>query len=222
MFVFGVAYQIPRVLGKDIVEKTLETGEIIKVAEASYLELRHNYQLWYFSISYIVLVNALPLLISGVFTILILRLLNKAKSARKNMTNDSSFGKEREITVVLLTVVILFIICQIPNTLVRVYLAFRPNTKVICGSAIFYLYTMAVIFISLNSSINIFIYARSQEFRNTLKSMCGCGGKGMGDRKASVTVTSSIGDSSMSSSKINGDASLSSSKISVTVVDSPI
>ena len=208
----GAAYQIPRILSKDIFEQTLDTGETTKVAEASYLELRHSYQLWYFSISYIVLVNALPLLISGVFTILILRLLNKAKSARKNMTNDSSSsGKEREITVVLLTVVILFIICQIPNTLVRVYMVFRPNAKVICGSAVFFLYTAAIVFISLNSSVNIFIYARGQEFRSTLKNVCGCVGRGIHDRKAFVTVLSSVGDSPMSLSKV-----------SVAVVDSPV
>ena len=172
IFVAAVGWQIPRLLASEIKHTALPTGERISVMVPTALGLKHSYKLYYTTVTRLLVVNVAPFTMCAVFTIRILILLARAKETRKNMTTTKK-DKEAGIAKMLLVVVILFIVCQLPNTIMACYLAFQPDFLVMCGDVAFYTYPFAIIFVSFNSSINIFVYMIcNQEFRHTLKSLC--------------------------------------------------
>ena len=177
--VFGVLYNIPRFFETDIINYQLTDGRIIPIAFFSKLHYNPNYNLYYMTVSYLVLVNLGPLLTCVVLTIKIIQLLAKARASRRNMTSATAASANQDqhssITVTLLAVIIIFILCQIPNTVYRMLITFRPDIHYLCGTNMFFYPAFASIFLSLNSSINIFIYLKSsQDFRKTVRGMFRC------------------------------------------------
>ena len=219
IFVVAVGWQIPRLLGSEIKHTALPTGERIPIKVPTALGLKHSFQLYYNTVTHLVFINAVPLTTCAVFTIRILILLARAKKTRKKMTTTEK-GKEAGITKMLLVVVILFIVCQLPNTIMACYAAFKPNFLMFCGDVAFYIYPFTLIFVSFNSSINIFVYMIcNQEFRHTLKSLC-CsanarGGGSLHSSQASVatnvTTDGPNAENSVHSSKPNVSTNVSTS-----------
>ena len=146
IFVVAVGYQIPRLLASEIKHIALPTGERIPVRVPTALGLKHSFQLYYNIVVRLVLVNVAPMTICLVFTIRILILLARAKKTRKNMATTEK-GKEVGITKMLLVVVILYIVCQLPNTILACYIAFHPGFQIFCGDVAFYIYPFTYLFV---------------------------------------------------------------------------
>ena len=174
----AIVYNIPRFFEDDIIELELSTGGVCLYNVPSDLRQSSEYQFYYMTIGHLVLLYCGPLLLCTILTIKILQLLSKAKTERKGMISASQNSpiKEFTITTTLLTVVVIFISCQVPNAMFRIWLAFHPEARLYCGSPLFYINPLASILQSVNSSVNLFVYLRgSSDFRCMFKSMCSKG-----------------------------------------------
>ena len=176
LWIVAIGYQIPRFLEHKVVKQDLAFGGVVNIVETSNVGFEESYKFYYITLSFLLLVNVTPLLLCACFTLNILCLLHKANKQRSQMSAASSAkSKESSTTKTLITVVIIFIICQTPNTVLRVYMAIQPQQLVVCGSPLFYFYPLTIIFISINSSINIFVYTTcSKEFRQMCVGLLRC------------------------------------------------
>ena len=169
------AYNMPLFFERKIIEAIDLNGNLANVAIPTELLLNDTYRS-YSSISYIVLFQLGPQLLCIALTVKILQLLRNAKSNRKNMAsaNQKNPDKEAAISVTLVTVVIMYIVCHIPNSILIVLINIGYD-KIYCGEPLYYYYFFVYIFVLINSSANIFIYLRcSTEFRNTLRTLFAC------------------------------------------------
>ena len=219
IFVVAIGWQIPKLLAEEIKHIDRPTGETVPRSFPTALGLKYSYNLYYNIVARLVVLNVAPMSICLVFTIRILILLARAKKSRKNMTTTEK-GKEAEITKMLLVVVILYIVCQLPNTMLYCYIAFKPDFRISCGDVAFYIYPFTYLLVSLNSSINIFVYMIcNQEFRRTLKSMCCCAnarnGGSLRSSRANVAANVTRGGT-------NAENSVHSSKTSVSAIDTSL
>ena len=175
MTVFITAYNMPLFFERKVEETIDPNGNLANVPQPTDLLLNATYRS-YTAISYIVLFQLGPQILCIVLTIKILQLLRNAKSNRENMTstNQKNPDKEASISVTLVTIVIMYIVCHIPNTVLVIMV--NAGTYVVhCGHPLYYYYFFVYMFYMINSSVNIFIYLRlSTEFRNTLRSLFGC------------------------------------------------
>ena len=110
----------------------------------------------------------LPLGITIALTVRILRVLYKAKRARFHLSRRPGrqcvAPNEQRITKVLLTVVLVFILCQMPGA---VYPVLRMSLQNLgCGTVYYYFYFIADGLTIVNSAVNFLIYMLcSSEFR---------------------------------------------------------
>ena len=188
ILLFSVIYNAPRFFEYDIVEIELTDGSMCKIPVPTEFRQTNAYQVYHMTICHLIVVNGVPLMVSLVLTIEILHTLFMAKARRKTMTSSthstsnsnrsaasSRESKELAVTKTLLTIVIFFIICQIPNTCYRIWLAFNEDARLICGTVIFYINSITQIFIAFNTSVNVFVYMYcSGDFRVMLKHMFCC------------------------------------------------
>ena len=188
ILLFSVIYNAPRFFEFGNVEVELTDGGMCRIIVPSEFRQTNEYQLYYMTISHMLFVNGIPLVLSLSLTIKILHMLYKAKARRKTMTSSTrstaaastsnrsaASSKESAVTKTLLTIVVIFIICQIPNTCYRGWLAFNEDARLACGTAVFYINPITETFIALNSSVNVFVYMYcSGDFRAMLKHMFCC------------------------------------------------
>ena len=105
---------------------------------------------------YATIVVCMPFLVLLFVTVSILVKLRKRKQKRKNMQNSDT--QQNNTTVILLTILIAFMICQFPDLICICILWKKPHSYYICGGLIFYLLPLARMGLLLNSSVNGFIY----------------------------------------------------------------
>ena len=130
---------------------------------------------------------SLPCLILLFVTISILVELRKLKKKRSNM--QTSQTSQNSITVMLVTILITFIICQLPyfvwsgfggdisNPVLDDFLFWLDDKKKIqgCGNFMYYMRRLVDAGLLLNSSANGFIYFfLNKTFREALSSRCPC------------------------------------------------
>ena len=121
------------------------------------------------------LITCLPVIILSVVTVNILIELRKRKKKRSNMQSSST--PQDSITAALVTILITFIICQIPKFLYDAILQNIPSlgSWARCGSFLFYFNEFTLLGLLLNSSANGFIYFfMNKTFRDALCSRCHC------------------------------------------------
>ena len=171
----GVVYASPRFLEEDITAYEFPDGTTCLYTMPSQLLLSQSYNLYYTTLSFFILVICIPIGISTALTFRILRFLVKARAKREEMTanRSSASSKEAAITKTLLVIVIIFIICQIPNTCLRIWLTVTPELRIICGEAVFFIDPIIQLFIPFNEAVNVFVYSQcSQDFQTMLRHMC--------------------------------------------------
>ena len=118
------------------------------------------------------LVFFLPILILSVVTVNILIVLWKRKMARSNMQSSHGPSHHDNISVILSTIVILMILCQVPFCGLQI-------TLWIDVEAYSYIYDYANpivhLLVCVNSATNGFIYfIMNKQFRQALVSHCSC------------------------------------------------
>ena len=164
----GILFNIPAFFEFDI-EITTDGNVTYANLILSSLFVNEIYNIAFATTTYMIVMNFTPLLITTILTCKIIQLLVKAKAARACMVTSTRNDKEIGISVALVSVVIMFIICQAPTILSRIMLAIDPEGSTACGGKYFHLEDIAIFTITFNSSINIFIYGScSSQFREEL------------------------------------------------------
>ena len=168
--VVGVAYYTPQFFSYDIV--TGRDEENRTSVELHYTALLYNkaYKI-YSAVSFLILGVLVPMIISSILTYKIMQLLMRAKAVRANMVSTAgNSSMERGISVALVSVVIIFIVCEMPNVIVSFVLVIYPEHLLVCEDRFLVLSFTAVLTMTLNSSINVFVYGLcSSEFRKQLQ-----------------------------------------------------
>ena len=177
----AILYNVPRFLEREIVTKfnTCTNTTDITTQKTKFRESR-VYFLVYKTIMYFIFRAIGPLL---ALIILNLRLVKALREVRKKHRDMTKSTKHREnITLMLVVVVTVFILCELPDMIVRVVFAllvflFKPGTFDLDKLRYFNVTSNALL--TLNSGINFLIYCLiGNKFRNILWQMCCKRGRG--------------------------------------------
>ena len=118
-------------------------------------------------------VTCLPFIILCFVTVKILVELKKREKKKSSMQTSST--PQTSITAVLITILITFIICQIPFCLCMAILLKMPSLDHRCGSFMFYSFSFIWVGLLLNSTANGYIYFfMNKSCRDALFSRCEC------------------------------------------------
>ena len=134
-----------------------------------------SYQFYYVYYYYVTapLVVCLPLIMLCFVTVKILAELRKRQKKKSSMQTSST--SQTSVTGVLITILITFAICQIPEFLYWAILKNIPSLDHRCGSFGFYFHEVVQVGLLLNSSANGYIYFfMNKSFRDALFSRCEC------------------------------------------------
>ena len=151
----------------------LESYEIDGYAyfHATHTGLRSTW-LYYVYDEYVygVVVTSIPFLILLYVTVNILVVLHKRKNIRRSL--HSSHTNNNNISTILITIVIIFMICQFPY-LLSLIVRRIPSVDSSCGSFMYYLHSLPHVGCLLNSSVNGLIYfSLNKHFQSALYSHC--------------------------------------------------
>lgn len=123
----------------------------------------------------------LPLILLAIFNSFLIRSLHTSKVRRKTMTrrndNRDASRQERKITIMLVSVVILFFICQLPTATVLIYQTFHEIPRNSNEDIIFEILGNVFNFLmGINAAGNFVLYCvLSQKYRTTfLQTFCPC------------------------------------------------
>ncbi len=113
-----------------------------------------------------------PLLLLLVLTVGLIKHLRKARKAQESMTGNAAHSNN--ITFMLITVVTVFIVCEIPDTICRiVYIIWLAAPDAISFPFVKYSNMATNALQVLNSAVNFIIYGfTGTQFRNDLKKLC--------------------------------------------------
>lgn len=120
------------------------------------------------------LFTLIPLTLLAVFNSFLICAVHRSKQQRRKMTsvrgdrNDSSSSQETRITIMLIAVVVLFLLCQVPTSVIMLYEANVTPTK--HQSVLFQgLGNVCNFLMAINASCNFLLYsALSDRYRKTL------------------------------------------------------
>ena len=177
----AILYNVPRFLEREIVTKFNEcTNSTDTKTEQTQFRKSRVYFLVYKTIMYFIFRAIGPLL---ALIILNLRLVKALREVRKKHRDMTKSTKHREnITLMLVVVVTVFILCELPDLIVRVVFSllvflFEPGSYDLYKLRYFNVTSNALL--TLNSGINFLIYCLiGNKFRNILWQMCCKRGKG--------------------------------------------
>ena len=120
----------------------------------------------YESIIYVIIIYLVPFPLLTFMTVRLIISLGKIREKRDQMTRSKR--EEKDLTKTFVTVVIVFMVCQLPNPIRRLLVAVIPGDKLLCDSFYPYYRSLASLLIVFNSSINFVIYCFCGErFRKT-------------------------------------------------------
>ena len=133
------------------------------------------YQLLYKTVAMVVIRRILPISITLIITILLVRYLYRRKDVRRKLLELDSKGSDQSgvsVTTVLIIIAICFIVCHTPGT---IYPIFRISMDVLsnCDNFFNYFSTIADMLSVLNSALNFFIYYPAiPSFKKKLQKIC--------------------------------------------------
>ena len=174
VIIAAILYNVPRFMEREIVTKTdaCTNTTIIKTVQT---EFRKNrvYFLVYKTIMYFIFRAIGPLLALIILNLRLVKALREVRKKHRDMTRST---KHREnITLMLVVVVTIFILCELPDLIVRIVFSFlvfaKPKSYDVVKLRYFNVTTNALL--TLNSGINFLIYCLiGNKFRNILWQMC--------------------------------------------------
>ena len=174
VFLFVIAYNIPRFFEKRILAVFSDDGTFVKtVYELNELG-SNSYYVWIHRIIvYHTLGFVIPLPILFWTTIRLCHVLKKAREMRLKMSNNKASPQSDDITPSLLFIILVYFIYQLCVITRIIYSSVNPNASR-CASTYHNIQMANLFFQVFNSSINFVIYmVMSKSFRNTLQGMIG-------------------------------------------------
>ncbi len=172
----AILYNVPRFLEREIIMKFDPcTNKTIVASQRTPLRNNKVYFLVYKTIMYFIFRTAGPLITLIVLNIRLIKALQEVRRKHRNMTKST---RNREnITLMLVVVVSVFILCEIPDLVLRFMFTLMSFVKAIKFDIVQlrYFNTVTNALLTLNSAINFLIYCLiGNKFRTILRNMC-CG-----------------------------------------------
>ncbi len=123
---------------------------------------------------YTVLCVVLPLIVLIILNTSLITEIKKIKIRRASLASRSSRYGEDNITIIMVTIIILVLVCHVPDRLLQIVTAiYYYQAK--CGKVMFYMYALTNLLVILNSSTNFIIYyVFRASFRVILKQKLCC------------------------------------------------
>lgn len=171
--VVAVLYNVPRWLEYSIVRYTDPLNQTcISYAQTS-LAKDSIYHKIYFGWLYFLIMCFIPLCSLTILNFFLIRAVRRSKHERKSMNVRES--RENNVTIMLVSVVIVFIICQVPALIYN--MAYSIDMPKVSNSKSWTVFSAFRNFlVTLNSAVNFILYcALGQKFRRTfVRTLCPC------------------------------------------------
>jgi neuropeptide Y receptor type 1 len=184
----AILYNIPRFFERKVVVQ--EQGCIAKTIQLVKTDFRRNkvYFLVYKTIMYFMFRTIGPLLTLIILNVKLILALKEMRRKHKDLTKG---GRHREnITLMLVIVVSVFVICEIPDLILRILITMHEFQAVDMDiNKLRYVNVITNMLLTVNSSINFLIYCLvGKKFRKILLDMHTCGHR-MGDPQMEISET---------------------------------
>ena len=170
VFAFSLVYNLPRFFEYDIRPRMTATGIEMRLGEA---ELAQNkaYNIIYANGAYFVVMLLFPLMMLSYLNRQLIVALQEMKQRRARLGNTESRSEE-DITRMLVTVVVVFFVCQTPGLITQILARTLPDAYKYCPATFWYYERISDLLIVLNSSVNFIIYCFcNKRFRDNLKGL---------------------------------------------------
>ena len=179
--IFGILYNIPRIF-----EYTVEKDQIHRKVTPYGKNIW--YQVLYKNICYYLLLFIIPFTILTVLSYKLSQVIRKRLEHRKKLCLKKRHGREDNTTFVLIVIVAIFVLCQTPTIVQRLFYTLYVESPPTGCDLFFYLSRMTNYLVILNCSCNFVVYVLfAGQFRQTLwHILCKCTEKNQQTRQALV------------------------------------
>ncbi|XP_021364252.1 FMRFamide receptor-like [Mizuhopecten yessoensis] len=176
-----------------------------------------SYQIGYFW-WYVAFFNFFPLVLLAVFNSILIWSVWKANKTRRTLSNSTVIGEttrqateQQKVTTMLISVVIIFLLCQLPWAILLLYKAYISANDINShGDSLRIAGNVCNLLVEFNSSVNFLLYSYfSSRFRRTFKRIF-CKWKRERDRRRSLSSSSDTFRKSSSSKESTTATSVSS------------
>ena len=171
--VVALLYNVPRWLEYSIITYTDPFNQTCITFGGTPLAKDSIYHKIYFGWLYFLIMCFIPLCSLTILNFFLIRAVRRSKAERKSMNVRES--RENNVTIMLVSVVIVFIICQVPALIYNMaYSIDMP--KVLRSHRWEVLSAFRNFLVTLNSAVNFILYcALGQKFRRTfVRTLCPC------------------------------------------------
>ena len=178
-FLVCIVNTVPEIFEMKIIRSDTEFSAMRYECRYTEFAETKSYQIGYYW-WYVTLFTFLPLVLLSIFNSLLIRSVWKANKKRKLMSNTRVLGEnqkqnseQQKVTTMLITVVLIFIVCQLPQAVLLVYRSYLKakgiphpaDTLRIAGN-------ICNLLVQVNSSVNFLLYSYfSSKFRRTFKKL---------------------------------------------------
>ena len=170
VIVFSCVYNLPRFFEFEI-KPANAAGKQVIALDDSKLALNKFYNIIYTNCAYFIVMFLFPLVVLLYLNRQLILALREMKQRRARLGNTESRSEE-DITRMLVTVVVVFFVCQAPGLVTQILGRTLSMDERICPSAYFYYARISDMLIVLNSSVNFIIYCFcNKRFRDNLRGL---------------------------------------------------
>ena len=162
-----------RFFEKSVQVKTNEDGS--KTYSASSTALTNN-KAFVFIYAIILSTLVLPVLPVVLLVTMNTQLIIEVRRIKRRADQTQNIPRQEDnITLVMITIILLLIVCHTPDTIVRIVGIFLPQ-EMHCGTTYYYAYNVSTLLVVCNSSVNFIVYYLMRRgFRKILvRRLCHC------------------------------------------------
>ena len=172
----SICYNIPRIFERELDHKFDPcTNLTMPYSNKSPLWSNKAYFLIYKTIMYFIFRAIGPLLVLILLNMRLINALHLMRKKHKDITSKTNKNREN-ITLMLVAVVSVFIVCMIPDLVLRIFLTLSNYIPGLTFDIMRLRYANSItnMLLTVNSSINFLIYCLiGKKFRTLLQQMCG-------------------------------------------------
>ena len=178
-FIVCVVNTVPEIFEMKIIRSNTEFSEMRYECRYTEFAESKSYQIGYYW-WYVTLFTFLPLVLLSIFNSLLIRSVWKANKNRKLLSNSRLLGEnqkqnseQQKVTTMLITVVLIFILCQLPQAVLLIYKSYLKSRGIPHPADLFRIAgNICNLLVQVNSSVNFLLYSYfSSKFRRTFKKL---------------------------------------------------
>ncbi len=177
VLVFSCLGNIPRFFQFRLETQT-ESAIEYYVAAPTIIGIKSTFNLIYDGIIYNIIVILIPLLFliyANVNIVLQLRKTRQQNAQQLALQPGHRPAADESVDTLMVVIILIVIICQLPNRIFRMTLTFIDDASYICPNGLSFFDKIATFLVALNSSINFVVYIwLNKRFRKQVKKVCRC------------------------------------------------